>query len=580
MARRSQPSDAQPTKFPVQVPETNGQPDRAKLSNLGNLAVDEILIDIYFNQYLMDGDENGAQGDYLVHSAELSCTNSGGVIQAFLRLEEKNAGYGRRKIGYGAMINGLPQAVKNDAKAGTNIDSFGDCKLLTYEDADIQRSIISAAKGAGSDVCAYIRNLNAQWTTPLESGLMDIGGIKAINMNSVLMCNPIKIQAYLSSGLNGGKIQAVDSGQGNLDNLLKEYKTEYDTAILSAINAKTSLFTTFTMQMINEFIYLYEIRYPERERAFYIFIKEVDDQFSEYIMKIKCMTYMLEDRVARKMTEIMGGSDDIHLEMFMNANPSGGPNAYFIRESSEKSKIMYYDVINRGNSFPPYKSFFHEFGHAIDNLAEDGTGYYSVKFVSTQTVDEKQLKYNYQAKAYYVETQKNTYTKTIHQWTELDLRNYLAQLVYDCMKGQKGALSTQCPQFFQLDTKKQYDIAMYVINELFLFWDGAKKASTLSNISETKALYSEAFTAAKSEVGSYDIFGGLTGEQIGSGHGINYWFDNTGQRITDISKEAFAGFFEYMVLHPVPSARASFFDPNGSMPCAIQAMKEMLNLVV
>lgn len=205
MAQMSQPSNAEKTRFQVEVPETNRQPDRSKLSGLGTSAIDDIMIDIYFNQYLIDDDAIVGQGDYLVHSARLSCTKSGGTNKAYLRLEEKDDGSGNRMIGHGAIINGLPQADKNDATSGINIESFGDCILLRYEDTNKKNLIKNAASGAGKDVCTYIRKLNTQWTTPSESGLMDIGGVKAINTNSILMCNPTKIQAYISNGSSGGK---------------------------------------------------------------------------------------------------------------------------------------------------------------------------------------------------------------------------------------------------------------------------------------------------------------------------------------------------------------------------------------
>lgn len=383
---------------------------------------------------------------------------------------------------------------------------------------------------------------------------------------------------------------------------MNAYKAHYNLSIRTAItNKATTLFTDFTMQMVHEFIYLHEIRYPERGRAFNYFFREVEDQFLDDMLKLKCMTYMLDDNVTRRMIELMRDSVEMHIEMFMNTNPTGGANAYFTRTSTRKAKIMYYDVGGRGILIPPYKTFFHEFGHTIDNLADNGTDYYSIKFVSTQTVLEKKLEFDSNIPNYYVETLQQTYTKTIHEWAELDLGNYLVQLVFDCMQGTKGTQGvnwakwekwanwTNAPivnmrsQFKNRSLQIQYDIAIIVIKDFFLFWDGItklKNSSTLVYSSEILYLYGEVSDAAKLVVGSYDIFGGLTGNQIGSGHSLNYWFDQNGQRTTDISIEAFGGFFEYMVLHPDLSAREHYFDPTSSMPYTIQAMKEMFNLVV
>lgn len=569
MVRKANPSDAERKGHPVIVPQKNGVPDRTSLSSIGK-NTDEILIDIYVNQYLIEGWDFGNSGDYLVYSAELSCTNRSGSSGAFLHLEE-TIEYDRRKIGHGALINGLPQANKFDAKAGVNIDSFGGCKLLIYEDAKERSSIISAANAAGCDVCAYIRNLNDCWITPSESGLMEVGGAKAITTNSFLLCFPTKIQEYANKGIQGGKIKAVDNGQSHLDDLLKDYRTQYIADIGNA--AATPLFNAFRMQFVYEFVYLYEVRYPERERAMVNFFRCVEDNtLLEDILKIKCMTYMLEERVVRRMTELMGEKGGIFIKMFQDKNPDpDGADAFFTDTFFEGPKIMYYNVSNaRNNHKPPYKTFFHEFGHAIDSISQKGSGYYSDDFHYQQGANRKRLMYDSNIGDYHIEIIMESKDLTIHEWGEYDLENCLVQVAFELLKGtiHKGTINSNVKLGSQLYLASsitplmQYKIAIFAIYNRILCWDGASKIMGMPNSIEINDLYLDICNVIKDEILKtvhggpplpLDLFGGLTNNQAGSGHPDTYWFNNKGKRVRTISKEAFAGYFEY---------RVTIFDPN------------------
>lgn len=580
----------------VIVPETGGIPDRSKLSGTGK-GTDAILIDIYFNQYLIDGVDSGASGDYLVYSAELSCTNGVGSPGAFLHLEETVDKQGNRKIGHGALINGLPQANKNDAKAKINIDGFGGCRLLSYEEPDVQNSIINSAARANCDICSYIRNLINSWITPSESGLMEVGGAKAINTNSFLLCYPTIIQKYADQGMKGGKIEAVDSGQSHLDDLLKEYRDKYLTEIGNAVTVP--LFNSFSMQYVYEFVYLYEVRYPERERALVNFFRKVDDTLLEDILKIKCMTYMLEERTVRRMTELMGEKGGIFIEMFSGKNPApDGSQAFFTTTFLGKPKIMYYDIASKRSDVPPYKTFFHEFGHAIDYISKTGSGYYTDDFTCMQTAYRKQLIYDSNVSDYHINTVIETNELSIHEWAEVDLENCLVQVAFELLKGKISSKSTKTYLNTKITPLMQYEMFLHVIYNQILIRDAAPKSSNLlgiPNAIEINDLYIDICQKINKEIlvavnGSpvlpLDLFGGLTKNQVGGGHGEEYWFNKKGERINTISKEAFAGYFEYKVTVFNLNAQESLINPkllNGMEHCftyTTKALEVMFNHVV
>ena len=151
------------------------------------------------------------------------------------------------------------------------------------------------------DICTYVRKIISEWITPLESELMEIGGEKAITKASWLLCSPTIITAYRGKVASIGKIEAKNSGQGNLDALLKEYKDAYNVSYNTGIKTVKNIFESFTAQQAYEYIYLYEIRYPERERAFQNFFRKANvDLYLDDILKMKCMTYMLNNESITK----------------------------------------------------------------------------------------------------------------------------------------------------------------------------------------------------------------------------------------------------------------------------------------
>ena len=84
-----------------------------------------------------------------------------------------------------------------------------------------------------------------------------------------------------------------------------------------------------------------------------------------------------------------------------------------------------------------------------------------------------------------------------------------------------------------------------------------------------------------------DIYGGITGDQVGRGHRYGYWFyekndpevqnstKKAGDRKTQVSHEAFAGYFEYIVMNI-----SAGIDPARSvLPQTIKALEKLMEAV-
>lgn len=562
MVRLSNPSNAERLGIVVPVQDS--------LSNTGKRSVDKVLCEIYENNYLIEDTEQANQGDYLVYSAELKCSAQSGGKKAFLKLSETTDSSGRKKIGHGANINGLPQANKKDCKAGVNIGSFGECALLKYETREVQKKIREGAKSQKVDVCTYIRNIISEWITPLESELMEVGGEKAITTGSWLLCNPTKITAFRGQGISIGKIQAKNSGQGNLDALLKEYKEVYYIAYNNGIEDIENIFNNFTSQQVYEFVYLYEIRYPERERAFQNFFRKVNvNLYLDDILKMKCMTYMLKnENITKKMLEYMNEDNGIYI----NINDKAGTACYL----NPKFKVRYIEYCHIGKSRgynPAYKTYFHEFGHSIDDAFGGEKGFYSETFKCKQKAYEYSLTFNQDTKKLEVLKKEKLYTKTIHEWAELDVRNCL--------------MNTACDVLSRKFTNTYKDIllALEVIDNCFFFWNGEDRVKTLNK--EKKELYADIIEDLKDTFNSKytipclpsDIYGGITADQIGGGHPKEYWFylegKRKGERRRVVSLEAFAGFFEYTTL-----CLDFSINPGDILHYTVSALNLMLNNVI
>ena len=140
---------------------------------------------------------------------------------------------------------------------------------------------------------------------------------------------------------------------------------------------------------------------------------------------------------------------------------------------------MYYEIASKSELKPPYKTFFHEFGHAIDNLSKKGG------------------------------------------------------------------------RPFGNEAKELYEDICTELN-----------SHCLAAASGTPVL-------------PKDLFGGITNNQVGGGHRNEYWFNKRGKRINKISREAFAGYFEYRLTMPDLVARQAVINPYSCFTYTSQALEKM-----
>lgn len=116
-------------------------------------------------------------------------------------------------------------------------------------------------------------------------------------------------------------------------------------------------------------------------------------------------------------------------------------------------------------------------------------------------------------------------------------------------------------------------------------WDGEERVKELSN--DSQELYSKIKSQINNKLISEneipllpsDIYGGITADQLGGGHPINYWFHtkgaSKGNRKRIISMEAFAGFFEYTALN-----LQSSINPENLLYYTVKALGGMLNQIL
>ena len=107
----------------------------------------------------------------------------------------------------------------------------------------------------------------------------------------------------------------------DLTDKLSAYKTRYNKALMACLNSdhlSEKLFFSgeFTMQVLYEFIELYEKKYPERKQAFKKFFRRNDNGFFHHMAKIKCMSYMLDEKTVVRMSELMNKRNGIYMQLF------------------------------------------------------------------------------------------------------------------------------------------------------------------------------------------------------------------------------------------------------------------------
>jgi arsenate reductase-like glutaredoxin family protein len=351
---------------------------------------------------------------------------------------------------------------------------------------------------------------------------------------------------------------------------LKEYKDAYYVSYNTGIKTAKNIFEGFTAQQVYEYIYLYESRYPERERAFQNFFRKADiDLYLDDILKMKCMTYMLKnENITRKMLEYMGEEKGIYIKI------SDEPGtAYYTSSLLEGRFINYPHIVEVRGYNPVYKTYFHEFGHSIDHAFGGKKGYYSETFRNTQKAEEYTLTFNEEIKKVEVLKKERVLNKTIHEWAEFDVRNCL--------------IETACAILNIKSTNTYEDIllAQKVINDYFFVYNGELRlganSENIKNIYDKIKEDTEKKFATEHRIPRLpsDIFAGITGAQIGGGHGKDYWFytdgKQKGERKTEVSMEAFAGYFEYTTL-----GIESAINPENVLHHTVLALEEMLKQIL
>ena len=543
--------------------------------------LEKMLVAMYHEQYLIVTKRYVKDSNYLVYSAKLNC--SCGSKPVYLKLEERtDANTGRTMIGHGVTINGLPAANCLDAKPVVNIGPFGQCSLSSL--------------GA---LCVKIRSLDASWTT--SDNNIKIGKERGITKSSVLHCNPVSPDENI---VGTGIISAEDSGQMNLYQLIEDYRVDYNAMLQNSIvshansTSQTKDINNDVMAYIRlhreEFLYLYELYYLDRKMVYDEFNKIPDaGQYSDYAKTLRFLTYMLpKDEHIKKILNIMvPGVFSLKLDNIAPTAPNH--NAFFSHSILRTGKIVINNVEKAKDYVIPFKSFFHELGHAIDFFAGSGNKFFSMYFqyTSYEFVTRTELSGSMLVRTY---DSKGEQAKTIHEWAENDVRNELYEVGIDFLNDPANL------QSFQITAQDKQDYLKIVIEDYFFNGTGADKYKAASKSkSSSLMIVAEIYAGIQVEMNSRltdqdhisnlakDIYGGITGDQVGKGHGHGYWFyeeddlevklfiKKKGARKEKVSKEAFAGYFEYIVMNI-----SAGIDPARSvLPQTIKALEKLMEAV-
>ena len=155
-------------------------------------------------------------------------------------------------------------------------------------------------------------------------------------------------------------------------------------------------------------------------------------------------------------------------------------------------------------------------------------------------------------------------------------------------------------QSFQITLLDKKMYLKRVIEDYFLNGTGKAKYDLIQNPNLTdlqiiKEIYDGIQTETNNRLADQDnicnlakdIYGGITGDQVGGGHGHKYWFyekddlevklfiKKEGDRKEQVSKEAFAGYFEYIVMN----ISAGIDPAKKVLPKTIKALEKMMEAV-
>lgn len=542
--------------------------------------LERVLTAIYEEEYLVDTKFYLGDSNYLVYSAKLTC--SCGSEPAYLKLESRDDPYtGKTVIGHGFTINGLPAANRLDARPDINIGPFGRCSLSSL-----------------GEPCIKIRNLEGSWTN--VSNTMYIGDERGITKSSTLCCNPVSPEEDITGT---GVISAEDSGQMNLYQLIEDHRVGYnamlqnsimthaDADITNAINGVNHDVMTYIRQHRDEVLYLYGLYYPDRERVYDEFSKTADvGKYPDDAKTIRFMTYMLpkDEHVIKILNMMLPGRYSLALDDISPEDPDY--NAFFRSSIDGTGKMMINNVKVARNYIIPFKDFFHESGHAVDFFAAPGSDFFSTDFQYLSDVSEATVEWSDNT-AILVYKSKGRQAKTIHGWAEHDVRNELYEVGVDFLNNPTSL------QAFKVTAQEKQKYLEEVIEGYFLSGIGKTLRDDITETSEDGLkIKGEIYDGIKVEVNyrlnnqdhidnlARDIYGGITGDQVGGGHRYEYWFyheddpevkeqtKKIGDRKTLVSLEAFAGFFEYIVM----DISAGIEPAKRVLPKTMKALEEMM----
>ncbi len=545
--------------------------------------LEKMLVAMYHESYLIDTKFYLEDSNYLVHSAKLNC--SCGSKPVYLKLDRKTDLHtGKIVVGHGFTINGLPAANCLDAKPGINIKSFGQCSL----------------SGKGT-LCVKIRNMETSWTTSADA--IYIGNERGITKSSVLRCYPSSPDENI---IGAGVISAEDSGQMNLYQLIEDYRVDYNAMLQNSIvthaNLPTNANGTYkvngdVMAYIRlhreEFLYLYELYYPDRKMVYDEFSKIPDTgQFVDYAKTLRFMTYMLpkDEHIVKILDMMIPGKYSLELAEISSSAPNY--NAFF-SSNGKNGKMIINNVEAAKDYVIPFKSFFHESGHAADYFAGSGNKFLSTyfRYSSYEFESKAEISGNMLVRAY---DSKGMQAKTIHEWAENDVWNELYEVGVDFLNDPAHL------QSFQVTIQDKQMYLKIVVEDYFLSGIGGDRYKMITSSSPAPLkIIKEIYDGIKTEMGkrladqysianlANDIYGGITGDQVGGGHRYGYWFYETndpevqnstkkvGDRKTQVSHEAFAGYFEYIVMN----ISAGIDPAKKVLPQTIKALEKMMEAV-
>ena len=142
-------------------------------------------------------------------------------------------------------------------------------------------------------------------------------------------------------------------------------------------------------------------------------------------------------------------------------------------------KIVVNNVEEAKDYVIPFKSFFHELGHAIDFFAGSGNKFLSIyfRYTSYEFIARTELSDSTIARAY---DSKGEQAKIIHEWAANDVRNELYEVGIDFLNDPANL------QSFQITAQDKQDYLKIVIEDYFFSGIGWAKYDLIKNSNLTR----------------------------------------------------------------------------------------------